>query len=666
MPSRTRRQRESRNHGFATSERRRQLRIELLETRKLLTVTSSWVAADSHLTVTSDGAGDTITISANASNEILVNGSVVSTSALSTTVQRIDIAGGGGNDTIDVRGVTTANNFTSALKDNVFITGDDGNDTIHGSPFDDILQGNAGDDTIYGYDGGDFLDAGASFSGPTDIGPLGAALDEASGVVVSRNLGNTMWVIDDDSRESGTNAGRLFSRKTSDASSWATTTITGAVSKDWEDIAYYERENSDGSYTNFIYIGDIGDGGGSITNSPRSGDLLAIYRVQEPSTSTGTPTLDGYILLDPPASRNFEAMMVDPGSGHIYVISRDEGGSADPKLYRTQTVPTSSNWSNNDTITLLDKGTLDFDGTGNDGEVRGADISRDGLDIVVIAEDVVHHYARESYTQPIENVLVGTGGEDHRRSDWIIDTETGSTHFQREGVSFGKDSTEVFVVSEEDNSDADEVHRYNINDTGDDDWLLGGNGNDFLRTRAGDDYAYGGNGNDYLFSGRGDDTLIGEGGSDTYFFPGVNLGTDYVTGESANTNADTLDFSRFYAAVDVDLSFVTASQTVSAGNLVLRLYNSTAIENVYGSRFDDDITGNSRNNYVFGLAGADTISLKDGADVGYGGKGDDLIYGGKGNDSIIGESGTDEGFGGDGTDSQSSIEDWTTDGANEP
>jgi Ca2+-binding RTX toxin-like protein len=57
------------------------------------------------------------------------------------------------------------------------ITGTDGDDVIHGTPFDDNLSGGAGNDTIFGHEGDDLLDGGAGedqlFGGPGDDRLLG-------------------------------------------------------------------------------------------------------------------------------------------------------------------------------------------------------------------------------------------------------------------------------------------------------------------------------------------------------------------------------------------------------------------------------------------------------------------------------------------------------------
>ncbi|WP_372088784.1 calcium-binding protein [Tistrella mobilis] len=112
----------------------------------------------------------------------------------------------------------------------------------------------------------------------------------------------------------------------------------------------------------------------------------------------------------------------------------------------------------------------------------------------------------------------------------------------------------------------------------------------------------GGRGNDILISSAGSDTLIG------------NEGTDGV--------------AYLEAASGVTANLATGTGT--AGEATGDIY--TGIENLYGSQFDDVITGDDGANTLAGYAGDDAIS---------GGLGDDIIYGGAGSDLIDGGDGTD-------------------------
>jgi Ca2+-binding RTX toxin-like protein len=176
----------------------------------------------------------------------------------------------------------------------------------------------------------------------------------------------------------------------------------------------------------------------------------------------------------------------------------------------------------------------------------------------------------------------------------------------------------------------------------------------------------GGDGNDTLIGGGGDDTLQGDlgndtlaggnGGSDTYRFTALapwDLGDDVVHG-GIFFDSDTLDFSGLQFGVNINLastsmqsleptplqSFVINGQVIQFPvlnfNPRLRLQlvapaasvglNSTSIENVRGTNFDDKITGNELANSLSGLGGNDRLEGK---------AGNDTLAGGTGNDTYV-------------------------------
>ena len=126
-----------------------------------------------------------------------------------------------------------------------------------------------------------------------------------------------------------------------------------------------------------------------------------------------------------------------------------------------------------------------------------------------------------------------------------------------------------------------------------DDTIAGNSGVNYLRGLEGDDTLVGGDGNDYLQGDEGADTLEGGNGLDMAYYASSEVG------------------------VTVDLSN-TANNT---GEAVGDIYSS--IEGVFGSKFDDNITGDSGDNYLRGFWG------------------DDIINGGEGNDTLRGELGND-------------------------
>ena len=155
----------------------------------------------------------------------------------------------------------------------------------------------------------------------------------------------------------------------------------------------------------------------------------------------------------------------------------------------------------------------------------------------------------------------------------------------------------------------------------DSDTIYGYGGNDTLKGGAGDDVLAGNDGNDILQGGDGDDYILGGAGNDTI---DGGAGNDWAAYEDAA------------AGVKIDLTLTATQNTVGAGTDKL-----TSIENVYGSAFNDTLTGNAEANMLVGGAGNDTVS---------GGKGDDTLWGSAGNDTLDGGDGDDYMVGGAGDD----------------
>lgn len=123
----------------------------------------------------------------------------------------------------------------------------------------------------------------------------------------------------------------------------------------------------------------------------------------------------------------------------------------------------------------------------------------------------------------------------------------------------------------------------------DDDYLYGGEGNDTLLGGLGDDYLDGGAGADHMEGGQGNDTYI------------VNSVNDVIL-EYANEGYDTVISS--------------ANYILNANIEELRLVEGFNI-NGTGNALDNRIVGNSADNILDGVTGADTM---------IGGKGNDTYY----------------------------------------
>ncbi len=144
--------------------------------------------------------------------------------------------------------------------------------------------------------------------------------------------------------------------------------------------------------------------------------------------------------------------------------------------------------------------------------------------------------------------------------------------------------------------------------------VIGSSHDDMLWGGAGVNTLSGGDGNDNLLSGAGATVLDGGAG---------------------------LDWANYYAstgAVTVNLAVLTASGGYAEGDTLI------GTEWVFGSAYDDVLTGDENANILDGHTGNDTV---------LGGGGDDTLYGGDGDDVLAGNGGADTLDGGDGIDTAS-------------
>jgi len=152
-----------------------------------------------------------------------------------------------------------------------------------------------------------------------------SALDECSGMVASRNNAEVLWIHND----SG-DAARILAIDTQGRYLGAYS-LPGATHVDYEDISI-----GPGPLTNvtYLYVGDIGDNGESRAN-------IRIYQIPEPAVytrqHTNPPTVAlksaRRVILDyPDTAHNAESLLVDPGTGDLFVLTKENNTS---RLYST-------------------------------------------------------------------------------------------------------------------------------------------------------------------------------------------------------------------------------------------------------------------------------------------------------------------------------------------
>lgn len=221
----------------------------------------------------------------------------------------------------------------------------------------------------------------------------------------------------------------------------------------------------------------------------------------------------------------------------------------------------------------------------------------------------------------LDNFLYGTAGSDHingfggndvLNGDLGDDTLDGGAGTDQTVLNFGGITDVNFtftgnqsVVTNFGTKTLISIEFAYITGSENNDVITGGSGDDVINGDAGDDTIGGGDGDDAVDGGQGTDSLDGGAGTD---LTGLNF-----------SNISGLNFT------------FTGNQTVGT------FYGTKTLTNIeraalYGSQFDDVITGGSGDDIISGDLGNDTLN---------GALGNDTLDGGRGTDTLDGGAGTD-------------------------
>jgi Ca2+-binding RTX toxin-like protein len=189
---------------------------------------------------------------------------------------------------------------------------------------------------------------------------------------------------------------------------------------------------------------------------------------------------------------------------------------------------------------------------------------------------------------------------------------------------------------------------------GDSDTIVDQGGTNTLRGAAGTDSITGGPANDTIEGGASDDTLRGGAGNDRIFGAATGstagdtqdtitpgLGRDTVNGGLNGTGGDRVSYSEGVRTAGVTVTLTTNNNDGSVEDEVAGLRDTlTEIENVTGTSFNDDITGDAGANSFSGGVGNDVLRGAGGSDTLSGGEDDDAALGGDGSDTMNGGNGS--------------------------
>jgi Ca2+-binding RTX toxin-like protein len=151
-------------------------------------------------------------------------------------------------------------------------------------------------------------------------------------------------------------------------------------------------------------------------------------------------------------------------------------------------------------------------------------------------------------------------------------------------------------------------------------WIHGTEGRNSLHGTDQDDFILGYGGNDTLMGRQGRDMLSG------------GAGADHLDG---GLGRDAASYGNADSAVSVSLESNFGQWGDAQGDTF------TSIEDIFGSAFNDLLTGNGADNFIHAGDGDDYLNGRAGKDELNGGNGNDWLFGGDGADELIGGAGND-------------------------
>lgn len=572
------------------------------------------------------------------------------------------LTGGEGSDTVTYfgsgAGVKIDLNLTTAQVSTGDASGDklSGIENVFGSDFDDILTGDAKANWLDGGIGDDILKGGAGAD--MLIGGVGTDTvlytNSTMGVSVDLNV-----------------TGQQGS--TGDAAGDVLSGVDNLTGSNFDDVLHGNGANNIllGGTGNDMLIGDFADTmdggigidtasfagsiGGVSANLASNVDLLSNFE-----NLIGTAFIDGLT-----------------GDGNNNIL---DGGGANDVLHGGGGNDTLYGGSGEDELTADGGNDILYGGSDNDKLFLNGDLTAlDKLDGGFGDGDILNLSASAAYATGItfgattlvgtENILLGDGNSYKLTlnnatntfgeiTEDVPDKLKGGLTVNASGLS-GANILTLIASAESESA----LHAIG---GGGGDILTGGGGNDLLDGRLGADKLTGGGGIDTatyqsstvgvtvdlsLLTGQvsagdasGDilasienlrgsihaDVLTGNGGANVLI---GGLGADTLDGGGG---IDTADYDKSKTGVTVDLgNNVNNSGSEAAGDTLIN------VENVIGTDFGDDLTGDGNGNMLNGGTGDDDLNGAAGNDTLIGGSGFDLLIAGAGNDILRGDAGGD-------------------------
>ena len=263
------------------------------------------------------------------------------------------------------------------------------------------------------------------FAQPSRVGTItDGTLVEASGLAPSRRNPGYLWTEEDSGNP---NEIQLLSK---DGTVVARFTIDGSVNRDWEDMAVGPGPVAGETY---IYVADIGD------NKLRYPEKV-IYRFPEPAIAGQKLPFVGHVtnadvikLQLPDGPQNAEAILIDPGTKDLYILSKGDRSEAYVATY-----PQSLTQTTMMTSLLL----MPFD------KVTSAGISADGSEVMIRTYSQLFYYKR----QPGESIT-----DLLKRAPRLLPL---ASEPQGEAVGWAVDGTGYYTTSEKPDATPQAIYYY--------------------------------------------------------------------------------------------------------------------------------------------------------------------------------------------------------------
>jgi len=249
-------------------------------------------------------------------------------------------------------------------------------------------------------------------------------IDEASGLAASITMPGYLWTVQDSGQP---NSVYLISR---DGKSIKEYNVPGSQNHDWEEVAVGPGPDNGASY---IYIADIGNNNQPVTSTN------TIYRIPEIGGTDGSfsqNALQKITFSYPDGPRDAEALVVDPVTKDIFVLSKEMQGT---NVYRLAFPQSTSDVSVAEKIGTVPGVTL----------ATAASVSKDGSEIAVRTYLGVYYWKR-SNGESVGQTLVKSATK----------TLTVALEPQGEAICFESEGKGFYTLSEKGNAASVSLNYY--------------------------------------------------------------------------------------------------------------------------------------------------------------------------------------------------------------